>query len=128
MASAINDNATLAAGVDGLVLANNIATTANGIVDNGGFTFTLNGDIGGAGSISSIGLGNLVLNGDNSFTNLGINQGTVTVGTDTAAGHRRALPSTTTPRWRRVSTGWSSPTTSRRRPMASSTTAASPSR
>ena len=62
------------------------STTANGIVDNGGFTFTLNGNIGGAGSISSIGLGNLVLNGDNSFTNLGINQGTVTVGTNTAAG------------------------------------------
>ena len=82
----INDNATLAAGVDGLVLANGIETTANGIVDNGGFTFTLDGNIGGAGSISSIGLGNLVLNGDNSFTNLGINQGTVTVGTNTAAG------------------------------------------
>ncbi len=82
----INDNATLKAGADGLALANPISTTANGIVDNSGFIFTLDGQISGAGSISSIGLGNLVLNGDNSFTNLGINQGTVTVGTNTAAG------------------------------------------
>ncbi|PZN92551.1 MAG: hypothetical protein DCF31_15990, partial [Alphaproteobacteria bacterium] len=82
----INDNAVLKAGIDGLVLANAISTTANGIVDNSGFVFTLNGNIGGAGSISSIGAGNLVLNGANSFTNLGINQGTVTVGTNTAAG------------------------------------------
>nr|WP_310523649.1 autotransporter-associated beta strand repeat-containing protein [Polymorphobacter sp.] len=83
---AINDNATLAAGVSGLVLANDIETTANGLVNSGPGVFTLNGDIGGAGSISQIGTGNLVLNGNNSFTNLGINQGTVTVGTNTAAG------------------------------------------
>ncbi|WP_426166330.1 autotransporter-associated beta strand repeat-containing protein [Sandarakinorhabdus sp. DWP1-3-1] len=82
----INDNATLAAGVSGLVLVNAITTTANGLVDSGGGVFTLNGNIGGAGSISQIGTGNLVLNGDNSFVNLGINQGTVTVGTNTAAG------------------------------------------
>jgi len=85
---AINDNATLAAGADGLVIANNITTTANGIVDAGpaGNVFTLNGDIDGDGSISQVGAGNLVLNGNNSFNNLGINQGIVTLGTDTAGG------------------------------------------
>ncbi|MFZ4689118.1 MAG: autotransporter outer membrane beta-barrel domain-containing protein, partial [Polymorphobacter sp.] len=83
---AINNNATLAAGVSGLVLANDIQTTANGIVNSGAGTFTLNGPISGAGSISQVGTGNLVLNGANSFRNLGINQGTVTVGTNTAAG------------------------------------------
>ncbi len=83
---AINDNATLAAGISGLVLANGIQTTGTGLVDSGAGVFTLNGNITGPGSISQIGTGNLVLNGNNSFTNLGINQGTVTVGTNTAAG------------------------------------------
>ncbi|TRW16728.1 beta strand repeat-containing protein [Glacieibacterium frigidum] len=85
-AIAINDGAILAAGADGLALANAIFTTGSGRVDQGPGTFTLNGDIAGAGSISSIGAGNLVLNGNNSFVNLGINAGTVTVGTNTAAG------------------------------------------
>ena len=81
-------NTTLAAGKSGLVLANAITTVGNGLVDNGGAgsVFTLNGNIDGAGSISSVNVGNLVLNGNNSFHNLGINNGTVTVGTNTAAG------------------------------------------
>ena len=85
---AINNNATLAAGASGIVLANAITTTANGIIDAGplGSVFTLNGAINGAGSISQVGAGNLVLNGNNSYVNLGINQGTVTLGTNTAAG------------------------------------------
>ena len=87
-AIAINNNATLAAGANNLVIANGIVTTANGIVDAGpaGNVMTLNGGIIGAGSISQVGAGNLVLNGNNSFTNLGINQGTVTLGSNTAAG------------------------------------------
>ncbi|PZN92131.1 MAG: hypothetical protein DCF31_17580, partial [Alphaproteobacteria bacterium] len=82
----INNDGTLRAGTDSAVVAGAITTTANGLVDNSGFTFTLDGNIDGAGSISSIGLGTLVLNGDNSFTNLGINQGAVQVGSNTAAG------------------------------------------
>jgi outer membrane autotransporter protein len=87
-AIAINDNATLAAGANNLVIANDIATTANGLVDAGpaGNVFTLAGDIIGPGSISQVGAGNLVLNGDNSFTNLGVNNGTVTLGSNTAGG------------------------------------------
>ena len=84
---AINNNATLAAGTTGLVIANAIQSTANGIVDQGTGIFTLNGNISGPGSISAVNTGNLVLNGNNSFTNLGINQGTVTLGTNTAAGN-----------------------------------------
>ena len=60
----------------------------------GGFswgTFTLNGVIDGAGSISTVNTGNLVLNGNNAFRNLGIGAGTVTVGTNTAAGIGAAL-------------------------------------
>jgi fibronectin-binding autotransporter adhesin len=84
---AIANNSTLAAGVSGLVLTNRITTLGNGIIDQGTGTFTLNGLIEGAGSISTINIGNLILNGDNVFTNLGIGTGgTVTVGTNTAAG------------------------------------------
>ncbi len=85
-AIAMADNTTLAAGVSGLVLTNFITTAGNGIVDQGTGTFTLNGNIGGAGSISTINTGNLILNGTNTFTNLGVGAGTVTVGTNTAAG------------------------------------------
>jgi outer membrane autotransporter protein len=84
---AINDGAILAAGVSGLVLANNIETTGGGRIDSGAGTFTLSGHIGNLGSISQIGTGNLVLNGSNNFVaGLGINQGTVTLGSNTAAG------------------------------------------
>ena len=83
----INDNAILAAGVDGLVIANNVETTGGGRVDTEAFTMTLNGQVGGVGSISQVGIGNLILNGKNSFAaGLGINAGTVTLGTNTAAG------------------------------------------
>ena len=82
----INDGAILAAGVDNLVVANVVETTGGGRVDTKAFTTTLNGTIGGVGSLSHIGSGNLILNGNNSFNGLGINQGTVTVGTNTAAG------------------------------------------
>jgi outer membrane autotransporter protein len=85
---AINNNATLAAGANNLVVANAVQTTANGLVNAGaaGNTLTLGGNITGAGSISQVGQGNLVLNGNNSFNNLGINRGTVTLGSNTAGG------------------------------------------
>ena len=84
----IANDATLAAAANGVVLPNDVITLGNGIVDAGpaSWTFTLNGDVSGEGSISQVGAGNLVLNGDNSFVNLGINQGTVTLGSNTAGG------------------------------------------
>ena len=82
----LSDGTTLAAGVSGLVLTNGISTAGAGTVNGGAGVFTLNGPISGPGSITSSGTGNLVLNGNNSFTNLGIKAGTVTVGTNTAAG------------------------------------------
>ncbi len=81
----ISADTTLAAGA-GVTLANNVETLGNGLVASNGFTFILNGDVTGAGSISHVTLGNLVLNGNNSFTGLGINAGTVTLGTDSAGG------------------------------------------
>ncbi|WP_419816090.1 autotransporter-associated beta strand repeat-containing protein [Glacieibacterium sp.] len=77
---------TLAATVTGLTLANAITTVGSADVDSGAGVFTLAGNIGGAGSIEKIGSGNLVLNGANSFTNLAVLSGTVTLGTNTAAG------------------------------------------
>jgi outer membrane autotransporter protein len=87
-AIAINNNATLASGAAGLVVGNQVVTTANGIINAGatGNTFTINGVVSGNGSISQVGTGNLVLNGNNTFRNLGINQGTVTLGNNNAAG------------------------------------------
>ena len=83
----INDQAVLAAGVNNLILANHLFTTNGGRVDTKAFTMTLNGNIDGPGSISQIGTGNLIINGTNNYGGgLGINQGTVTVGTNTAAG------------------------------------------
>ena len=84
---ALNNGAVLAAGVSGLVIANNVQTTGGGAIDSGSGNFTINGDIGNLGSISQIGTGNLILNGNNNFTSgLGINQGTVTLGTNNSAG------------------------------------------
>ena len=86
-AIALNNNAILAAGVSGLVITNNIQTTGGGRIDSGAGVFTINGNIGNLGSISQIGTGNLVLNGNNNFAaGLGINQGTVTLGTNNSAG------------------------------------------
>ena len=84
---AINNGAILNAGISGLVIENSIETTADGRVNSGPGTFRLNGDIGGLGSISQIGTGDLQLYGNNSFAaGLGINLGTVTLGSNTAAG------------------------------------------
>ncbi len=84
---ALNNNATLQSGGAAIALANTITTTANGIVNaRAGEVLTLNGIVDGAGSISQTGPGTLVLNGNNSFRNLGINAGIVQVGSNTAAG------------------------------------------
>ena len=83
----LNGAAALASGAAGLVVANNIVTLGGLTgIDNGGFVFTLNGTISGPGNIFATGTGNLVLNGNNGFNNLNIGGGTVTVGTNTAAG------------------------------------------
>ncbi len=83
---AMADGTTLAAGSPGLVIANAVTTAGSGSIDSGSGSFTLNGTIGGAGSVTKLGLGNLVLNGSNGFNGLNVNAGTVTVGTNTAAG------------------------------------------
>ena len=80
------DGTTLAAGVSGLVLANAVTTLGIGNIDSGTGVFTLNGNVGGAGSVNKVGTGNLALNGSNSFNGLNIAAGTVTVGSNTAAG------------------------------------------
>ncbi len=74
--------------VDGYTLSGGAlaATGAGGLDVIGGATTTINSTISGAGGISKTGAGNLVLNGANSFNGLGITAGTVTVGSDTAAG------------------------------------------
>ena len=83
---AMADGTTLAAGVTGLVLADAVTTAGIATIDSGGGSFTLNGTVGDAGSISKVGLGDLVLNGSNSFIGLDITAGTITVGSNTAAG------------------------------------------
>ena len=82
----IGDGTTLAAGASGLVLTNAVSTAGAGTINGGAGVFTLNGAIGGPGSITSVGTGTLVLNGNNSFSNLSIAAGTVTLGTSTSAG------------------------------------------
>lgn len=89
---------TLVAGESRLVLSNTMSTFASGTIDSGAGVFTLNGPISGLGSITKVGTGNLALNGNNSFngTNGGtlggsvqaltVSAGTVTLGTNTAAG------------------------------------------
>ncbi|WP_353218433.1 autotransporter-associated beta strand repeat-containing protein, partial [Sandarakinorhabdus sp.] len=78
---------TLASGAAGLVLANAITTNGLGTVDTAGNIFTLDGVIDGAGSVTKIGSGNLVLNAGNSFSGGSfINVGTVTVGNNAALG------------------------------------------
>ena len=80
------DGTTLAAGTDGLMLANAVGTAGAGTLDSGVGTFTLNGVVSGPGSIAKVGSGNLVLNAANSFSGLGVNMGIVTLGTNTAGG------------------------------------------
>ncbi len=81
------DGTTLASGAADLVLANAITTLGVGTIDTAGNTLTLNGVIDGAGSLTKVNTGNLVLNGVNLYSGgTSINGGTVTVGTNTALG------------------------------------------
>ncbi len=82
---AMADGTTLQSGVDALVVANAITTAGVGTIDTQANAFTLNGVISGAGSITKIGSGNLILNAANSYSGGSfINAGTVTVGNNTA--------------------------------------------
>ncbi|QXQ05438.1 autotransporter-associated beta strand repeat-containing protein [Sphingosinicellaceae bacterium] len=83
----IDDQAILASGADNIVLGNQVDLTGAARIDTKAFTMTVNGVITGPGSLSQVGTGNLILNCANTFAaGLGINQGTVTLGTNTAAG------------------------------------------
>jgi fibronectin-binding autotransporter adhesin len=76
----------LSAGANNLTLANAITTAGAGTIDQGTGAFTLAGPISGAGSLATVNSGNLILNGNNSFGGLSVGAGTVTVGSNTAAG------------------------------------------
>ncbi len=83
----MSDATTLAAGVDGLTLQTGVITLLGaGVVDTQGFTFTLNSDIGGAGSLTKIGSGNLILTAGSYSGGSFINEGTVTISQDLALG------------------------------------------
>lgn len=82
----MGDGTTLQAGAADLMLGNAISSAGAAVIDTNGFMLTLDGSLLGPGSFTKIGAGNLVLNGDNSFTNFGLLAGTLTVGSDTALG------------------------------------------
>ncbi|WP_184196873.1 autotransporter outer membrane beta-barrel domain-containing protein, partial [Polymorphobacter multimanifer] len=83
----INDNATLAAGVNGLAIANRLELTARAIIDSGAFNFTLNGEIGGAGSLTKVGSGTLFLTRNNVYQGgTFINGGAISIATAGALG------------------------------------------
>ena len=76
----------ISATATGLTVANAISTTGNAVIDSGAGTLTLSGPITGAGSITKTGAGTLVLSGANNFANAGINQGTLSIASNTALG------------------------------------------
>ncbi|MEI6486416.1 MAG: autotransporter-associated beta strand repeat-containing protein [Sphingomonadales bacterium] len=93
---AMADGTTLSSGVSGLVVGNAVALTGRDTINTGDGTLTLNGVISGSGTLVKTGgansnnatvLGNLVLNGANSFTGgIDLQQGTIIVGNNTALG------------------------------------------
>ncbi|UVH58379.1 autotransporter outer membrane beta-barrel domain-containing protein [Variovorax paradoxus] len=67
---AMDDGTTLGFAADGLNLANAVVLTGNNdpVIDTGGFSATLSGNITGGGFITKIGSGTLTLSGSNSYT------------------------------------------------------------
>ena len=84
---AMADGTMLRAGVDGLALANLITINGTSTMNTQGFTFTLNGVIGGTGTLAKIGTGTLVLNGANSYSGgTSLTAGTIRLGNNAALG------------------------------------------
>ncbi len=78
---------TLLAGVNSLALANGVTLNGTSTVGTQGFTFTLNGVIGGTGTLAKTGTGTLVLNGANSYSGgTSLTAGTIRVGNNAALG------------------------------------------
>ena len=76
---------TLAAGLNNLDIANDVITLGVGTVDIGANIFTMSGVIAGAGSITKIGSGTLVLSVVNSYSGgTNLNAGTIRVGDNDA--------------------------------------------
>ena len=81
------NGAHLAVAASGMVLTNHIEMTAGrGWIDISGGVLTLNGTIGGLGTLGKGGDGELILNGINDFFSLAIYQGKVTIGNAAAPG------------------------------------------
>ncbi len=85
----VGQSTTLTAGAADLALANEVFLQPSStlVANTQAFTFTLDGAISGAGALTKIGSGNLVLNAANSYRGgSSINAGTVTVGNNSALG------------------------------------------
>jgi autotransporter-associated beta strand protein len=83
----LNGDVTLQSRRSFTTLGNNILTVGSPRIDVAGANIMLlNGEIGGNGSITKTGTGRLELSGNNSFTNLIVNGGTIRLGGSKAAG------------------------------------------
>jgi len=83
----MSDGTTLAAGANGLNLANAILTTGVGTVDTGANNLTLSGLISGGGSVRKIGAGSLTLTQANSYSGgTALQDGVISVANSSALG------------------------------------------